>query len=71
MHRDVEPAGVEIKPNRFGGSATEYCNGIALDSARNVYVVGVTNSTDFPVTANAFQGNLRGSVDAFLAKLAL
>ncbi len=56
---------------KFGGSAVDFCTSIALDSARNAYVVGTTNSTDFPVTPNAYQGTLRGSVDAFLAKLAL
>ena len=56
---------------KFGGSTTDVCTAIALDSARNAYVVGITNSTNFPVTPNAYQGTLRGSIDAFLAKLAL
>ena len=60
-----------ISTLKFGGTGTDYCTAIALDSARNAYVVGTTNSSDFPVTPNAYQGTLRGSIDAFLAKLAL
>jgi hypothetical protein len=60
-----------ISTLKFGGSGTEYCTAIALDSARNAYVVGVTNSADFPATPNTYQGALRGGADAFLAKLAL
>jgi hypothetical protein len=41
---------------------------IALDSAGNAYVVGQTNSTDFP-TVNPIQPALAGSADAFVAKL--
>ncbi|HTV62107.1 MAG TPA: SBBP repeat-containing protein [Verrucomicrobiae bacterium] len=40
----------------LGGSASDAANGIALDSADNVYVTGFTFSTNFPVTTNnAFQ----------------
>ena len=56
-----------------GGSGTaEYGdqgNGLAVDSAGDVYVTGETRSTDFPVTANAFQSTLKGTVNAFVAKL--
>ncbi len=40
---------------------------IALDQAGNVYVTGITNSSDFP-TENAFQSSLGGGIDAFVAK---
>jgi hypothetical protein len=59
-----------ISSLKFGGTSTDFCTGIALDSARNAFVVGTTASGDFPVTAGAFQGTLRG-IDAFVAKLAL
>jgi len=39
----------------LGGSTGDGANSIALDSANNIYVVGYTSSTNFPVTPNAFQ----------------
>jgi uncharacterized protein (TIGR03437 family) len=36
------------------GNTGDYISGIAIDSSSNAYVVGYTNSTDFPVTAGAF-----------------
>jgi len=42
--------------------------GIAVDSARNVYVTGRTFSTNFPVV-NAAYPNLTGLTDIFLSKL--
>jgi len=59
----------------IGGSGTEYLSGMALDSARNVYLTGSTTSSDFPVTAGALQTTYHGSGivsfigDAFVAKL--
>jgi len=32
----------------------DYISGIAIDSASNAYIVGYTNSRDFPVTAGAY-----------------
>src|SRR6185436_29006 len=42
--------------------------GIALDSAANVYITGVTSSINFPML-QALQSTLRGSTDAFVTKL--
>jgi hypothetical protein len=54
-----------------GGSADfgDQGNGMAIDSAGDVYVTGETRSTNFPVTANALQSTLKGAVNAFMAKL--
>lgn len=38
-----------------GGGGLDTAHGLALDSSNNAYVVGQTGSTDFPVTAGAFQ----------------
>ena len=38
----------------IGGSSGEGANGIAVDNAGNAYIVGATLSTDFPITAGAF-----------------
>jgi len=60
----------------LGGSSTGYggpstvAGGIALDSAGDAYVVGSTNTTDFP-TANAIQptcGLCDGTSNAFVTK---
>ncbi len=51
------------------GGVPEQANAIALDSAANAYIAGVTTSANFPVTTGAFQTALAGSQSAFLAKL--
>ena len=42
--------------------------GIAVDDSGRAYVVGTTNSSTFPL-AQAFQRELRGSLDAFVTRL--
>lgn len=56
----------------LGGSNNDFVsrNGLALDSAGNAYLTGVTNSTNFPVTAGVFQSGFAGGPgDAFVVKL--
>ncbi|HXB68574.1 MAG TPA: SBBP repeat-containing protein [Candidatus Acidoferrales bacterium] len=55
----------------LGGTNTDGGADVALDAAGNVYVTGETRSTDFPTTANALDGVLKGGQDAFITKLAL
>ncbi|HKO96862.1 MAG TPA: SBBP repeat-containing protein [Pyrinomonadaceae bacterium] len=52
----------------LGGSATDTGSAIALDSAGNAYVVGSTNSTNYP-TFIALRPFNAGGFDAFLTKL--
>ena len=52
----------------FGGSGGDATTGLALDSAANIYITGVTGSSDFPVTAGAFQTAFKTG-GAFVAKL--
>jgi hypothetical protein len=47
----------------------DYGSGIAVDTAGNAYVAGSTWSPDFPDTPGAFDTDLGGYQDAFVAKL--
>jgi hypothetical protein len=53
----------------LGGSGYDHIWSIAADSFGNAYVIGSTDSTDFP-TANALYPNRKGDFDAFVAKIA-
>ena len=54
----------------LGGSSADAACAIAVDQAGNAYVFGMTGSTDFPVTANAFQRTYGGGEnDYFVAKI--
>ena len=54
----------------LGGSENENLlgGGISVDASGNAYVTGSTSSADFP-TVGAFQPNLNGFADTFVAKL--
>src|SRR5579883_1594953 len=51
-----------------GGSDDETARGLATDPQGNVYLAGVTSSSNLPVLAGAFRGNIAGQANAFLAK---
>jgi hypothetical protein len=53
----------------LGGNNFDVSSEIAVDSLGTVYIVGHTNSTDFPTTPAAFQASLRGSIDGFIIKI--
>jgi len=53
----------------IGGAGDEQANGILVDSTGSAHVVGLTDSTDFPVQ-NAVYGASAGGTDAFVLKLA-
>jgi uncharacterized protein (TIGR03437 family) len=66
----LNPAGSALVYSSYlGGSGDDGATGIAIDSAGNAYLSGVTFSANFPV-AVPIQSNNRGSADAFVAKLA-
>lgn len=52
-----------------GGSNADEATGIAVDPNGNAYVTGVTLSSDFPVSADAFQITLKGTQNAFALAL--
>ncbi len=53
----------------LGGSNLDYATDIAVDSSKNIYVVGYTVSTDFPVVS-AYQTGNAGGTDVFVTKVA-
>lgn len=52
----------------LGGNGNDVGLGITEDSSGNVYVTGSTSSTNFPI-ANALQGALNGSENAFVTEI--
>jgi hypothetical protein len=44
-------------------------NAIAVDAAGYIYLTGTTTAAELPAADNAFQKQLRGSIDAFVAKI--
>jgi hypothetical protein len=53
----------------IGGSNSDHAYGIAIDGSGNAYVTGSTSSTDYDVTAGAFQATNGGLWDVFVTKL--
>jgi hypothetical protein len=53
----------------LGGSLYDAATSLVVDTAGNAYIAGTTLSPDFPVTASAFQKNLAGQSNAFIARI--
>jgi hypothetical protein len=54
----------------LGGGGHDIGEGIAVDTVGRIYLVGETQSTDFPTTPDAVQNSLGGGSDGFLTVLA-
>lgn len=52
----------------IGGSDRDQASAIALDSSGNIYISGMTRSTDFPSTYGAYRTSNAGGEEAFVAK---
>ena len=56
----------------IGGSSYDYGRAIAVDGSGNAYVTGHTQSTNFPVTAGAYQTTYGGGIsDVFVTTFSL
>jgi hypothetical protein len=65
----LDPTGSTLVYSTYiGGNSQDRNSRIAVDAAGNAYITGLTQSTDFPVTAGAFDTTL-SSTDGFVAKL--
>ena len=65
----LDPSGTNLIYSTYlGGALNDEAWGIAVDTNRNVYVIGKTSSPDFPVI-NAYQSALSGLEDVFVARL--
>lgn len=53
----------------LGGTKWDAVQGIISDSLGNIYAVGTTYSSDFPINSNGYQSNFGGKSDAFVVKL--
>jgi len=61
---DLAPLAIAV----IGGSGDDEVTSLAFDSTGFVYVMGVTGSTNFPVTAGVYQTQKSGPTDLFVAK---
>ena len=66
----LSPDGTALAYSTYlGGNSDSSGHGLAVDSAGYAYVAGSTSSTDFPVSASAYQRLPAGGSDVFIAKL--
>ena len=66
----VAPNGTALLYSSYlGGDGNDTGYGIAVDSPGRAYVTGGTSSSNFPVTAGAFQPTWSGGSDAFVARI--
>ena len=53
----------------LGGTGSDRGTELAVDAAGHAYIVGSTDSTDYPTTSGAFRDGNSGDRDAFVSKL--
>ena len=68
----LDPTGSKLEFSSYlGGSGEDSASSVAIDRKGCVWVAGDTNSSDFPITGDARQKELRGGVDGYIARLDL
>jgi hypothetical protein len=66
----LDPIGSSLVYATFlGGERIEPCDAVALDSSGNLWVIGKTESPDFPVAPSAFMETHGGVADAFVVEI--
>jgi len=60
--------GVVLWATYFGGSELETGASIAIDTSRNIFLTGITESSDLVVTDSLFPDTLKGDKDIYIAK---
>jgi uncharacterized protein (TIGR03437 family) len=67
----LTPSGTSLAYSTYlGGSGDDEGGGIAVDATGSAYVTGYTESLNFP-TQSAYQRNVGGPADGFIAKIGL
>ncbi|MFW9923672.1 MAG: SBBP repeat-containing protein [Candidatus Thorarchaeota archaeon] len=65
----LDPSGQNILfASYLGGNGNDLAVKVTIDSSDNIYVTGITYSTNFPVS-NAIQGTKNGVSDGFITKI--
>lgn len=66
----INPTGSAVVYSSFlGGSSTDEAHGVAVDSAGNAYVAGITWSSNFPTVSPFSASQSGGPRDAFITKV--
>ncbi len=53
----------------IGGTGADYGYGVDVDSVGNIYITGITGSSGFPVTQDAYDNIINGTGDSFLLRM--
>ena len=61
-------AGTRLWATYYGGSGSDYGNGVKADAFGNVYLTGYTSSTDSIASPGSYQSVFGGTTDAFIVK---
>jgi hypothetical protein len=64
------PSGELLYATYLGGNSYEHITSVNVDSENNIIVAGVTFSSGFPTTSDAFQPSSAGAGDGFITKIA-
>jgi hypothetical protein len=66
----IEVVALRAWSTYFGGTSNDFAYDIAIDpiaTSENLYVVGITNSLDFPVRGSSVQSASNGGTEVFIA----